>query len=415
MFKITLKKLFVVNMYMALSLSAYAERNPKLPEPYATESVQKQSSVIGWTEGQTPTAAKGFQVQEFTSLEKPRSMLVLPSGNILVAQASKSPEDSGESSPNQISLLKIKDGALTSTTVFAKDLNLPFGMAIWKDQFFVAEPERVLVFPYINESVTGPGKVIAALPFPKPQRHWTRHLLMKPDGSKLYISVGSVSNVGESPDPLDSRNAAILEMNLDGSQQKIYASGLRNPVSMAWEPTTKVLWTVVNERDELGDDLVPDYITPLHDGDFYGRPYAYWGKNADPRLKGAHPELVQKSLTPYYSVGAHAAALGIEFTKGTKLLPPFNNGALITKHGSWNRSKLAGYNVSYVAFYNGKPIGIEIDFLTGFIHDEPTSQVYGRPVASVVLPDGSVLVSDDGGGKIWRVSPESPQKIVIRK
>ena len=388
-------------IYIPLS---QAERHPVLPPPYATASAQKTSTVIGWPKGKTPRAASGFVVQEFLSLEKPRSLFLLPSGNVLVSQAAKTPRDSGEKSPNKISLLKIKNGKLEGVSTFAEDLNLPFGMAVWGSQFFIGEPDRVLVFPYKDEKLTGPGRAIAELPFPQPQRHWTRHLLINSEGTKIYVSVGSASNVGELPDPHDPHSATVLEMNLDGSHQKVFASGVRNAVSMAWEPVTRELWAVVNERDELGDDLVPDYITPLHDGDFYGWPYAYWGNHEDPRLKGIRPDLVAKSKTPYFSMGPHTAALGIVFSTGTKLVAPFNKGALITEHGSWNRSVLSGYGVRYVEFVNGKPIDNEFDFLTGFIADEGSAKVYGRPVASIILADGSVLVSDDGGGKIWRVS-----------
>ncbi|MGZ3725672.1 MAG: PQQ-dependent sugar dehydrogenase [Pseudobdellovibrio sp.] len=390
--------MFIVSIILSYTLNSFSEKNPVLPEPNATKSALKQAVIKGWIKDQAPTAARGFRAQEFASLKSPRAMLVLPSGNVLVAQAEKNAD-----SPDQISLLKIQNGKLKSVSIFAKNLHLPFGMAIWKNQFFVAEPDKILIFPYSSEKITGKEKVIAELPYPQPQRHWTRFLLLKPDGSKLYVSVGSASNVGEAPDPLDPRNAAVLEMNLDGSEQRIFASGLRNPVSLAWEPTTNELWTVVNERDELGDELVPDFLTSLHLGDFFGWPYAYWGQHPDPRQKN-HADLVAKSLTPEYSLGSHVSALGITFTKGTKLHSPFNNGVLIAEHGSWNKSKFAGYKVTYVDFEKGKPIEHETDFLTGFIHDEEKSEVYGRPVATAILPDGSVLVSDDAGGKIWRVS-----------
>jgi glucose/arabinose dehydrogenase len=279
-------------------------------------------------------------------------------------------------------------------------------MAVWKDQIFIAEPEQVLAFPFDGTQINGAGRVIATLPFPEPQRHWTRDVLVSEDGKKLYVSVGSASNVGEAPDPLDPQNAAILQMNLDGSEVKIFAGGLRNAVTMAWEPTSGKLWAVVNERDELGDDLPPDYLTHVEEDGFYGWPYAYWGPHEDPRRKGERPDLVAKTITPDFAVGAHTASTGLAFTTGTKMAAPFNEGALIAQHGSWNRSKLAGYKVIYVPFKNGEAIDGEKDFLTGFIADETTSTVYGRPVSTLVLPDGSVLVADDAGGKIWKVSPE---------
>ena len=394
---------FVMLVTLGISVQVFAERFPLLPAPFATKSTPKPSTVIGWPVDRTPIPAAGFKVSEFTSMESPRSLYRLPSGDVLVSQAKKTPMDNGENSPNQIMLLKINNGKLVGTSVFLSGLHLPFGMAVLKDQFFVGEPTRILKYKYKNGEIVGEGKVIAELPFPKPQRHWTRHLLINPQGTKLYVSIGSVSNVGENNDPLDARTAAILEMNLDGTQQKIYASGLRNAVSMAWEPRTKELWTTVNERDELGDGLVPDYITAVHRGEFYGWPYAYWGKHEDPRRAGERPDLVAKSMTPYFSVGTHTASLGITFTIQTSMPATYNEGALIAQHGSWNHSELVGYAVRYVTFKNGKPIDEESDFLTGFIADRESAKVYGRPVATVILADGSVLVSDDGGGKIWRV------------
>jgi glucose/arabinose dehydrogenase len=299
----------------------------------------------------------------------------------------------------------MKGSKLVGQEVFASGLDLPFGMALWKDEFFVGEPTRVLKFGYENGKLVGKPTVIAALPFPMPQRHWTRHLLLSPGGAKLFVAVGSASNVGEDEDPLNPENAAILEMDRMGHHRKIFANGLRNPVSMAWHPITHKLWTTVNERDELGDDLVPDYITAVKKGGFYGWPYAYWGKYPDPRRKGERPDLVEKSLTPDYAVGAHTASLGITFTVGTRVPAPFAEGALIAQHGSWNRSTLAGYQVHFVPFVKGEAVDGESEFLTGFIADLDAGKVYGRPVATVVLSDGSVLVSDDAGGKIWKVTP----------
>lgn len=386
-------------------VAARAERFPKLPAPYETPSVQKAPEVLGWPMGRTPKAPKGFKVDLLVDLKSPRSLYLLPNGDVLVSQSKKKSDNAGESSPNKISLLKMKGNELVRVTNFATGLKLPFGMALWRDQFFVAEPTRVLAYKYKNERLVGRPKVIAFLPFPSPQRHWTRHLLLRPDGKKLYVSVGSASNVGEDQDPLDPRTAAILEMNLDGTQKRIYANGLRNPVSMAWEPITGRLWTVVNERDELGDDLVPDYITPVQDGGFYGWPYDYWGRHEDPRMKGKRPDLVARSLTPYFSMGAHTASLGITFSQGTLMPKPYNEGAFIVQHGSWNRSRLAGYKVRYVGFQKGYAVDRESDFLTGFVLDPVKGTVFGRPVASLILADGTLLVTDDGDGKIWRVRP----------
>lgn len=394
-----------VSIIAGAGLRVFAEKNPVLPPPYETPSTQKEAKVIGWPAGKTPIAPAGFKVTLFAELESPRRLFQLPSGNVLVSQSMKRPDDKGENSPNQITMLKLDGSDLSSKDVFANNLRLPFGMATWKDQIFIAEPEQILSFPFDGNKITGAGRVIATIPFPEPQRHWTRDLLVSEDGKKLYVSVGSVSNVGEAPDPLDPHNAAILQMNLDGSEEKIFASGLRNAVTIAWEPTNGKLWAVVNERDELGDDLPPDYLTHVEENGFYGWPYAYWGPHEDPRHKGERPDLVAKTITPDFAVGAHTASLGLMFTTGTKMPAPFNEGALIAQHGSWNRSKLAGYKVLYVPFKNGEAIDGEKDFLTGFIADESTATVYGRPVSTVMLADGSVLVADDAGGKIWKVSP----------
>lgn len=398
--------LLAVSIIAGAGLRVFAEKNPVIPPPNNTPSVTNESKVIGWPKGKTPIAPAGFKVTEFAELDSPRSLYMLPSGNILVSQAMKKPDDKGENSPNQITMLAMNGSSLSSKTVFANNLRLPFGMAVWKDQIFIAEPEQVLSFPFDGNKIIGAGRVIATLPFPEPQRHWTRHLVVSPDGKKLYVSVGSVSNVGEAPDPLDPQNAAILQMNLDGSEEKIFAGGLRNPVSMAWEPLTEKLWTVVNERDEMGDNLPPDYITHVIEDGFYGWPYAYWGQHEDPRRKGERPDLVAKTITPDFAVGAHTASLGITFTTNTKMPAPFSEGALIAQHGSWNSSKLVGYKVLFVPFKNGDAVDGEQDFLTGFIADQANSTVYGRPVSTVILPDGSVLVADDGGGKIWKVSPD---------
>jgi glucose/arabinose dehydrogenase len=385
------------------SAPSFAEKNPRLPPPLETPSVERRVTAIGWPQGVTPTAPQGYVVTEFASLRSPRSLYRLPNGDILVAQSSS------KDSPNQITRLKMSGSDITGAEVFAANLKQPFGMAMWNNEFYVAEPDRILKFEVKSDGLQRNPSVVTSLPFPTPQRHWTRDLLLTPDGKKLYVSVGSASNVGEDGDPLDPRTAAILEMNRDGTDQRVFAGGIRNPVSMAWEPTTKALWAVVNERDELGDDLVPDYITRVIDGGFYGWPFAYWGPNQDPRQRGRRDDLVLRTRQPDFSVGAHTASLGIAFTKGTGIKGPYQEGALISQHGSWNSSELKGYKVIYVPFKNGKAEDGETDFLTGFIADESKDQVYGRPVASLVLGDGSVLVSDDAGGKIWKVSVVRPE------
>jgi glucose/arabinose dehydrogenase len=402
--KKSLFQLGAVTLLVGIAAQVYAERNPVLPPPGQTPSVQKESKAIGWANGQKPTAIGDFEVTELASMKYPRLLYLLPSGDVLVSQAYKRPDDNGENSPNQITLLKMKGSELVSQSVAGESLKLPFGMALKDKELFVSSPEAITAYPFDGEKITGAGRQIATLPFPKPQRHWTRFLLFNKDFSKLYVSVGSVSNIGEGGDPLDPRNATILEMNPDGSEQRIYASGMRNAVSIAWEPSTRKLWAVVNERDELGDDVPPDYLTHVEENGFYGWPYAYWGKNEDPRV-AKRPDLVAKSITPDYAVGAHTASLGLTFTEGTQIPAPYNKGALIAQHGSWNRSKFSGYKVHYVPFENGLAMDGESDFLVGFVANEAQGTVYGRPVSTVVLADGTVLVADDVGGKIWKVSP----------
>lgn len=377
----------------------------RLPPPYESPSTTKQSKVIGWPQGKMPAPPQGFSISLFADIKAPRNLYLMPNEDVLVAQAKKSPSDEGEDSPNQITRFTMSGSQLVSISIFAKNLPLVFGMAVFKDEFFAATPTQVLKYKLVNGQISGKPQIIASLSFPEPKRHWTRYILLKPDGSKLYVSAGSASNVGEDGDPLDSRNAAIMEMNRDGSQFRIVASGIRNAVSMAWEPTSRKMWAVVNERDEIGDNLPPDYLTSVRRGGFYGWPYAYWGKNEDPRLKGKRPDLVAKSLVPDYSLGAHTAALGIAFTHDTLLPQRFRDGALITLHGSWNRSVFSGYKVIYVPFKNGEPSGPSQDFLTGFIANESAGTVYGRPVSTLILKDGSVLVTDDGAGKIWKLTP----------
>lgn len=398
-----MKFLILFALFASLSYT-HAETDPVLPPPYKTPSASNPAKVIGWRNGKTPIAPPGFAVSLLTKMKDPRRMHLLPNGDILVTQAKK--KYSGDATtPNRITLLKMNGSELVRKKTLIKGLNLPFGMALLNDKLYIAEPDRIIRFPYNDGKVTGPSEVIARLAYHQPKHHWTRDLVFNKSGSKLYVSVGSPSNVGEGGDPLDPKSAAILEMNPDGSELRIFAGGIRNPVSIAWEPTTNQLWTVVNERDGLGDDLVPDYITHVERDGFYGWPYAYWGPNEDPRRAGERPDLVAKTIKPDFSMGSHVAALGIAFTQGTKIPAPFNQGALVTEHGSWNSSKLVGYKIAYVPFEDGKAVNGEKDFLTGFIANEEKGTVYGRPVTSLILADGTVLVTDDATGRIWKVKP----------
>lgn len=372
-----------------------------LPEPYATASAKKFSKVIGWTGGQMPKAPQGFTVTKFAEgLQHPRWIYVANNGDVFVSQADK------ENSPDNIILFRDtnKDGVAENGTVFLKGLDMPFGMLILNNKFYVANTGSLVVYPYKEgaTSITAPGKKIVSLP-PGP-RHWTRNVVANKAGNKIYIAIGSSSNVAENGIDKETRRAMILEVNPDGTEERIYASGLRNPVGMDWAPGTNILWTAVNERDELGDDVPPDYLAGVKDGGFYGWPYAYYGQTEDPRLKGQREDLVQQSLKPDVILGPHTASLGLAFYTRSRFPVQYRGGAFVGQHGSWNRSVFSGYKVAFVPFNEGTPIGKPQDFLTGFIADENKNEVYGRPVGVAVASDGSLLVADDGGNVIWRVS-----------
>jgi glucose/arabinose dehydrogenase len=285
-------------------------------------------------------------------------------------------------------------------------LNQPYGILIIGNAVYVANTDGVVMYPYKTGDlkVTAPGKQILSLPAGGYNNHWTRNLIANADNSKIFVAVGSGSNAGENGMENEVRRANILEINPDGTGERIYASGLRNPVGMGWAPGTSTLWTAVNERDGLGDNLVPDYITSVKQGGFYGWPYSYYGQNEDPRLKGLKPELVAKAIVPDVSAGAHTASLGLAFYTGSKFPAPYKSGAYIGQHGSWNRSELSGYKVAFVPFEGGKASGKLQDFLTGFIADADKGEVYGRPVGVTVAPDGAILVADDVSSTVWRVA-----------
>jgi len=374
-----------------------------LPPPYATESKTNNSKVIGWPAGKTPKAPEGFTVTKFADgFENPRWTYIAPNQDIFVV------ESGTRSSKNQITVLrdKDKDGKFETRQVFISGLNKPFGMLVLKDFFYIANTDGLYRYPYKNNplKLESKGEKILELPAGGYNNHWTRNLLASPDGSKIYVSVGSGSNNGENGMDKEIRRAAILEINPDGTGEKIFASGLRNPVGMDWNPVNKELWTAVNERDELGDDLVPDYITSVKRDGFYGWPYSYFGSIPDPRMKGQRKDLVEKAIVPDVPVGSHTASLGLAFYTKEKFPAKYKNGAFVGQHGSWNRSKISGYKVLFVPFKDGKPSGKPEDFLTGFISDENKAEVYGRPVAVTVMNDGSLLVNDDSGNTIWKVT-----------
>ncbi|MFD1601532.1 PQQ-dependent sugar dehydrogenase [Flavobacterium artemisiae] len=377
--------------------------NITLPAPYATESKTVNSKVIGWPEGKTPKAPEGFTVTKFADgFENPRWTYIAPNADIFVV------ESGTRSSKNQITILrdKDKDGKFETREVFITGLNKPFGMLVLKDFFYIANTDGLYRYPYKNNplKLETKGEKILELPAGGYNNHWTRNLLASPDGSKIYVSVGSGSNNAEHGVDKEVRRAGILEINPDGTGEKIYASGLRNPVGMDWNPANKQLWTAVNERDELGDDLVPDYITSVKRDGFYGWPYSYFGSIPDPRMKGERKDLVEKTIVPDVPVGAHTASLGLAFYTKDKFPAKYKNGAFVGQHGSWNRSKISGYKVLFVPFKDGKPSGKPEDFLTGFISDDNKAEVYGRPVAVTVMNDGSLLVNDDSSNTIWKVT-----------
>ncbi|MDP2411648.1 MAG: sorbosone dehydrogenase family protein [Pseudolabrys sp.] len=406
--------------------------NPTLPEPtkswFPTVNIAKAT---GWPEGAKPVAAAGLAVNAFaTGLDHPRWIYVLPNGDVLVAESNKPKrEDEGWSlkrwamqlvmgragagvpSADRISLLRDtdRDGVAETKAVFLKGLHSPFGMTLIGSSLFVANADAVVRFRYQEGTteITEPGEKIADLPGGPINHHWTKNIIANRDGTKLFATVGSNSNVGENGMANEERRAAILEIDIASRETRVFASGLRNPNGMGWEPQTGALWTVVNERDELGSDLVPDYLTSVQDGGFYGWPYSYWGQIVDTRIQPQRPELVAKAIKPDYALGNHVAPLGLTFATDVlgntaKLSAPFVNGAFVGNHGSWNRKPRNGYNVVFIPFADGKPNGQPIDVLTGFVSAD--DKALGRPVGVTVGRDGALLVADDVGNVIWRVT-----------
>ncbi|MDB5191234.1 MAG: repeat containing protein [Segetibacter sp.] len=396
-----------------------------LPAPNETKSTTLFSKVIKWPKDKTPVAPVGFIVKRFADgLDHPRWIYQAANGDIFVAEsntilsgikklgASIHPKirthGYGESA-NRITIFKDnnQDGIYESRSAFLEGLNQPLGMLVLNNYFYVANTDGLVQYPYTSVAphISGAGKKIVSLPAGGYNNHWTRNIIANKQGTKIYISVGSGSNNAEHGMENEVRRANILEVNPDGSGERIYASGLRNPVGMAWAPGTETLWTAVNERDNLGDELVPDYLTSVQSNGFYGWPYAYFGTHEDPRMKEQpRPDLVAKSIVPDVSLGSHTASLGLAFYDKTAFPSQYHNGAFIGQHGSWNRSSLSGYKVAFVPFKDGWPAGKPIDFLTGFIKDLNATQVYGRPVGVTVLLDGSMLVADDVSGIVWQVS-----------
>lgn len=401
--------------------------SPKLPEPNKTLiPTVNIAPAIGWPEGAKPTAAAGTQVAAFADgLDHPRWLYVLPNGDVLVAEtnAPPKPDDAkgirgwvmekvmgragaGVPSPNRITLLRDADhdGVAETRTVFLANLNSPFGMALVGNDLYVADSDKLLRFPYQpgETAIKQAGTKVVDLPGGSINHHWTKNVVASKDGSKLYVSVGSNSNVGENGLEAEQGRAAIWEVDRASGEHRLFASGLRNPNGMAWEPQSGKLWTAVNERDEIGSDLVPDYITSVKDGAFYGWPFSYYGQHVDVRVSPQNPDLVAKAIAPDYAVGPHTASLGLTFAEGSKLPAPFSNGAFIGQHGSWNRKPHSGYKVIFVPFEGGQPKGQPVDVLTGFLDKD--EKAMGRPVGVVIDQQGDLLVADDVGNKVWRVS-----------
>ncbi len=400
---------------------------PAIPEPKPQGAIPtlKMPTARGWDPGQTPIAAPGLKVNAFArGLKHPRWMLVLPGGDVLVAestQVDRSAKDAFDyamvstmrraaamgDSANRISLLRDADGdgVAESQDVFMEGLNQPFGMACLGRDFYVGNTDGVVVFPYDEGAsrITAPGRKLVDF---KPGGHWTRSLLPSPDGRKLYAGVGSLSNIGDEGMEAEAGRAAIYELDLATGSSRIFASGLRNPVGLAWEPTTGALWTVVNERDGLGDETPPDYLTSVRDGGFYGWPYCYWGQTVDDRVP-QDAAAVARALRPDYALGGHTASLGLCWVPaGT--LPGFPEGMAVGQHGSWNRSTLSGYKLVFVPFADGRPSGPPRDILSGFLSPDERAS-YGRPVGVTLGADGrSLLMADDVGDVIWRVTGDGP-------
>lgn len=411
----------------SLQVSDGTGPSPKLPEPNKTLiPTVNIAPAIGWPQGAKPTAATGTQVAAFAEgLDHPRWLYVLPNGDVLVAEtnAPPKPDDSsgirgwvmkkvmgkagaGVPSPNRITLLRDADhdGVAETRTVFLQNLNSPFGMTLVGNDLYVADTDRLLRFNYepgATEIKTQPIKVVD-LPGGTLNHHWTKNVIASKDGSKLYVTVGSNSNVGENGLDKEEGRAAIWEVDRATGNHRIFASGIRNPNGLAWEPTSGALWTAVNERDEIGSDLVPDYITSVKDGGFYGWPFSYYGQHVDVRVTPQNPDLVAKAIAPDYAVGPHTASLGLTFAEGNNLPAQFKEGAFIGQHGSWNRKPHSGYKVIFVPFTGGKPSGKPVDVLTGFLDKDENA--LGRPVGVVIDQQGGLLVADDVGNKVWRVS-----------
>ena len=401
--------------------------HPQLPAPDTSMiPTVNIARAIGWPDGGKPVAADGLDVAAFAGgLEHPRWLHVLPNGDVLVAETNAPPkpdDDSGikgwvakqvmkragagTAGGNRITLLRDRngDGVVDQRTIFIDGLNSPFGMAMVDGTVYVADTDAVLAFAYRDGDtrITEAGRKLVDLPAGRRNHHWTKNLIASADGKKLYVTVGSNSNVAENGMDAEQGRAAIWEVDIASGAHRIFASGLRNPNGMAWEPVSGQLWVAVNERDELGSDLVPDYMTSVRDGGFYGWPYSYYGTHVDARVKPPRPDLVARAIVPDYALGPHTASLGLCTAENNALPAAYAHGMFVGQHGSWNRKPRSGYKVIFVPFANGKPDGMPVDVLTGFLSDR--GEAYGRPVGVAIDKSGALLIADDVGNTIWRVT-----------
>ena len=411
-----------------LPSSAGIGANPELPAPHATLlPTINTAAVKRWANGATPTPGPGLQVVAFAQgLDHPRWLYTLPNGDVLVAETNSPPKPDDDKgfkgwaakqimgragaavpSANRITLLRDTHGTgvADTKTVFLKGLNSPYGMALVGGDLYVADTDAVLKFAYTPgaTSIATPGVKLVDLPAGRINHHWTKNILASPDGTTLYASVGSNSNVGDNGMAAEAGRAAIWKIDLHTGAHAVFAGGLRNPVGMGWEPVSGKLWTSVNERDEIGSDLVPDYMTSVAPGGFYGWPYSYYGQHVDDRIQPQRPDLVARAIKPDYALGAHTASLGLTFAKGDNALPAaYAEGAFVGQHGSWNRKPFSGYKVIFVPFSGGKPVGPPVDVLTGFLGTDGSAR--GRPVGVTIDSTGGLLIADDVGNTVWRVT-----------
>jgi glucose/arabinose dehydrogenase len=407
--------------------------NPVLPQPH--QYVMPPMSVptaVGWKAGETPTVPRGLQIQAIaTGFEHPRMVYSLPNGDILVVESNAPPTvpfrpkdyitgpvkniaGAGQQGGNRITLLRDAngDGKPELRTIFLDHLNSPFGITLVGNTLYVANTDGIVQFPYTpgETRITQSGVQLTDLPAGPIDHHWTKSLVAGPDGSKLYVGVGSNSNITENGIAVEYGRAAIYEVDRATGAKRIYASGTRNPTGVAIEPQTKKLWAIVNERDEIGPDLVPDYLTSVRDGGFYGWPYSYYGQHVDIRVHPQRPDLVAKAIPPDYALSSHVAPLGVTFSQGQRLAPALANGAFVGEHGSWDRSPLNGYKVVFVPFTNGRPSGPPRTVVNGFLAPDGKT-VRGRPVGVAIDRTGALLIADDAGNTVWRVSAASPRLV----